>query len=80
MGRADEASDKVKVVGFDLLDQTVELIKKGDVQATIDEAPERQGYEAVDLLVKFLKGKPIESIDTWVKVYTKENIADVAKK
>lgn len=76
----NKASDKVKVVGFDLLDQTVQLIQKGDIQATIDQAPERQGYEAVDLLVNFLKGKPIESIDTGVKVYTKDNIAEVAKK
>ena len=71
---------KVKVVGFDLLDQTVQLVQKGDVQATIDQAPERQGYEAVDLLVNFLHGKPIDSIDTGVMVYTKDNIGDVAKK
>ena len=76
----NKATDKVKVVGFDLLDQTVQLVQKGDIQATIDQAPERQGYEAVDLLVNFLKGKPIDSIDTGVMVYTKENIADVAKK
>ena len=76
----NKAEDKVKVVGFDLLDQTVQLIQSGDVQATIDQAPERQGYEAVDLLVNFLHGKPIDSIDTGVKVYTKDNIAEVAKK
>jgi simple sugar transport system substrate-binding protein len=76
----NNAAPKVKVVGFDLLDQTVELIQKGEVQATIDQAPEKQGYEAVDLLVNFLHGKPIDSIDTGVKVYTKDNIAGVAKK
>jgi simple sugar transport system substrate-binding protein len=76
----NNATDKVKVVGFDLLDQTVQLVQKGDIQATIDQAPERQGYEAVDLLVKFLKGQPISNVDTGVKVYTKDNIAEVAKK
>jgi simple sugar transport system substrate-binding protein/ribose transport system substrate-binding protein len=70
----------VKVVGFDLLDQTVQLVQKGDIQATIDQAPEQQGYEAVDLLVKFLKGQPIDNVDTGVKVYTKDNISEVAKK
>jgi simple sugar transport system substrate-binding protein len=70
----------VKVVGFDLLDQTVQLVQKGDIQATIDQAPERQGYEAVDLLVKFLKGQPINNVDTGVKVYTKDNITEVVKK
>ncbi len=67
----------VKIVGFDLLDQTVEQVGNGVVQATIDQAPERQGYEAVDLLVKFLKGDTIDNLDTGVGIYTKDNIAEV---
>ncbi|CAN7572268.1 sugar ABC transporter substrate-binding protein [Rhizobium sp. LjRoot254] len=73
-------TDKVKVVGFDLLDQTVELVGNGNIQATIDQAPEKQGYAAVDMLVTFLSGKPIDNLDTGVGIYTKENIAEVAKK
>jgi simple sugar transport system substrate-binding protein len=76
----NNAGGKVKVVGFDLLDQTVQLVQSGEVQATIDQAPEKQGFEAVDLLVKFLKGQPIDNVDTGVKIYTKDNIAEVAKK
>jgi simple sugar transport system substrate-binding protein/ribose transport system substrate-binding protein len=71
---------KVKVVGFDLLDQTVDLVGSGNIQATIDQAPEKQGFAAVDLLVKFLGGQPIDNLDTGVGIYTKENIAEVAKK
>lgn len=70
----------VKVVGFDLLDQTVELVANGNIQATIDQAPERQGFAAVDMLVKFLGGQPIDNLDTGVGIYTKENIQEVAKK
>lgn len=76
----NKASDKVKVVGFDLLDQTVQLVESGNIQATIDQAPERQGFEAVNLIVKFVKGEPIANLDTGVGVYTKENIAEVTKK
>ena len=76
----NKAADKVKVVGCDLLDQTVQLVQSGDVQATIDQAPEKQGFAAVDLIVQFLKGQTIENLDTGVGVYTKENIAEVAKK
>ena len=76
----NKAADKVKVVGFDLLDQTVQLVQSGDVQATIDQAPEKQGFAAVDLLVQVLKGQTIETLETGVGVYTKENIAEVAKK
>ena len=70
----------VKVVGFDLLDQTVELVGNGNIQATIDQAPDKQGFAAVDMLVKFLKGEPIDNVDTGVAIYTKDNIAEVAKK
>ncbi len=67
----------VKIVGFDLLDQTVELVSDGVIQATIDQAPERQGYEAVNLLVKFLKGETIDDLDTGVGIYTPETISKV---
>lgn len=76
----NKAADKVKVVGFDLLDQTVGLVESGDIQATIDQAPEKQGFAAVDLLAKFIKGEPIDNLDTGVGVYTKDNIGEVAKK
>ena len=71
---------QVKVVGFDLLDQTVDLVQKGAIDATIDQAPEKQGFAAVDLLVKFLKGEPINTVDTGVGIYDKSNIDEVAKK
>lgn len=76
----NSAADRVKVVGFDLLDQTVQLVESGAVQATIDQAPERQGFEAVNLIVKFLNGETIDNLDTGVGVYTKENIGEIAKK
>jgi simple sugar transport system substrate-binding protein len=72
-GRAGE----VKVVGFDLLDQTVDLVGSGAIQATIDQAPERQGFEAVNLLAQFLRGETIDDLDTGVGIYTSENIAEV---
>jgi simple sugar transport system substrate-binding protein/ribose transport system substrate-binding protein len=71
---------QVKVVGFDLLDQTVDLVQKGAIDATIDQAPEKQGYAAVDLLVKFLKGESVSTVDTGVGIYDKSNIDKVAKK
>ncbi len=76
----NKASDKVKVVGFDLLDQTVQLVESGNIQATIDQAPERQGFEAVNLIVKFVKGETIDNLDTGVGIYTKDNIGEVTKK
>ena len=73
------AVDRVDVVGFDLLDQTVELVEAGVIDATIDQAPERQGYEAVQMLRRFLDGETVEDIDTGVAVYTEENIAEATQ-
>jgi simple sugar transport system substrate-binding protein len=73
----NNATDRVKVVGFDLLDETLELVSSGAIQATIDQAPERQGYEAVNLIVTFLKGETISDLDTGVGIYTAENIDEV---
>ncbi|HEV7254682.1 MAG TPA: sugar ABC transporter substrate-binding protein [Mesorhizobium sp.] len=75
----NNAQDRVKVVGFDLLDETVRLVGSGHIQATIDQAPEQQGFEAVNLLTRFVTGEPIENVDTGVKVYTEDNIAEIAK-
>ncbi|MBF9036188.1 substrate-binding domain-containing protein [Rhodobacterales bacterium HKCCE2091] len=72
-GRAGE----VKIVGFDLLDTTVDLVSEGVIQATIDQAPSRQGFEAVNLLVQFLNGETIDDLDTGVGIYTPENIGEV---
>lgn len=71
------SKDKVRIVGFDLVDQTVEFVKAGMIQATIDQAPEAQGRAAVDLLVTFINGETIGNVDTGVKVYTAENIGEV---
>jgi simple sugar transport system substrate-binding protein len=68
---------EVKIVGFDLVDQTVELVRSGAIQATIDQAPEAQGFAAVDLLVRFLNGEDIDDVDTGVGIYTAENIGEL---
>jgi simple sugar transport system substrate-binding protein/ribose transport system substrate-binding protein len=68
----------VKVVGFDLLPQTVQLVQDGAIAATIDQAPERQGFEAVNMIVRFLAGETLTDIDTGVGIYTIDNIAEVA--
>jgi simple sugar transport system substrate-binding protein len=73
----NDAKGKVRVVGFDLLDLTVDHIGDGFIDATIDQDPERQGFEAVNLLAQFLHGETIDDIDTGVKIYTAANIAEV---
>jgi len=72
---AGKAGGAVKVVGFDAGGQTVEALKKGDVQAIIVQNPLRMGYLGVMTMVEHLQGKKVEKrIDTGVYVVTPENM------
>ncbi len=70
---------EVTVVGFDELPATLELIRDGYVAASISQAPERQGYEAVRMLVDFLGGQPIADVDTGVGIINQDNVGDYLK-
>jgi simple sugar transport system substrate-binding protein/ribose transport system substrate-binding protein len=69
-------SGKVKIVGFDMLPETIKLVQGDVVAATIDQAPEKQSYDAVRLLLEVLKGSKIQNVDTGAVVYTAKNIGD----
>lgn len=69
---------KIHGLGFDVQPKTVEYVKDGVVDLTISQAPTEQGYQAVKVLVDFLKdGTPIDDVDTGVLVVDPENIDDV---
>ncbi|MFM8320311.1 MAG: sugar ABC transporter substrate-binding protein, partial [Chloroflexota bacterium] len=67
------------VVGFDLLPTTLQLIKEGIIYATIDQDPQKQGYEAVNLVLKALKGEPVEGVDTGALIVDSSNIDQFLK-
>jgi ribose transport system substrate-binding protein len=61
---------KVKVVGFDVVPQGIELMKAGVVQVLISQRPYGMTVKALDLLRDLHNGKPASStnIDTGVEV------------
>ncbi len=72
--KRNDLKGEVIVVGFDELPQTLELIQEGYVQASLSQAPERQGYEAVNMLVQFLNGETISDVDTGIEVINQDNV------
>ncbi len=64
----------VTVVGFDLLPQTLQLVKDGYIAATIGQNPYLQGYDAVKLLVDAIHGKSIQGVDTGAEIVDSTNI------
>ena len=65
---------EVMIVGFDLIPDTLQLIKEGVEEATFDAAPQRQSYEAVKQLINFLNGEEICDFDTGLQVVDASNI------
>ncbi|MGE5553400.1 MAG: substrate-binding domain-containing protein [Betaproteobacteria bacterium] len=71
---------KVKIVGWDLTDESIAGLKQGTVLAMVQQDPYREGYLAVENMLKVLKGQTLpKTIAVPVKIYTKDNIATFKK-
>ena len=76
-----KAGGAIKLIGFDAGTQSVEAMKKGDVQGLVVQNPVRMGYLGVTTLVAHLQGKKVEKvIDTGVQLVTPENMEQAEMK
>ncbi|MDO5695458.1 MAG: substrate-binding domain-containing protein [Eubacteriales bacterium] len=67
--------DKIVMIGCDALDETIDAIKNGKVEATIAEPPFVLGRGIMNTAVKHLKGEKVEKdVVLKNKVLTKENV------
>lgn len=69
--------DDVHVVAHDMLPYTVDLIRQGQIDFSIDQELFRQGYQSVEILAKYLlfKTKPdTKNVFTKIDIKMKENI------
>lgn len=72
---AGKAGGAVKFVGFDAGTQSVEGLKKGDIQGLIVQNPMQMGYLGVKTIVDHLQGRKVEKVvDTGVTLVTPENM------
>lgn len=73
---------KCVVVGWDLLEPTLELIKEGVIAAAIGQNPREQGTQAVKVLYEHIKnGKPLPPVvDTGAEIVTIKNVDEVLKR
>ena len=72
---AGKAGGAVKFVGFDAGTQSVEALKKGDIQGLVVQNPMMMGYLGVKTIVDHLQGKKVEKVvDTGVTLVTPENM------
>jgi ribose transport system substrate-binding protein len=72
--KAKPSSD-VWVYAFDVLEETVELIKTGEIHTALKQEPYQMGYTGVHLLIDVIQGKEIEkNIYTPISIITKEDV------
>ncbi|SFS81581.1 sugar-binding protein [Paenibacillus sp. 453mf] len=72
---ASEHKD-IRVFGFDDLPETIELIDKGIVSASIVQKPYQMGAEGVELMLDYLGGKRIVSVyNTDARIIRKEDLS-----
>ena len=75
--RANGQAGKVKFVGFDTSPPLVEALRGGEIHALVAQDPTKMGYEAVNTMVKHLKGEQVPPyVDTGCRLVTKENLED----
>lgn len=71
------ATDRVRVIGWDLTSQAVRGIDQGFVQAVVQQDPYQEGYEAVMASLNFINGEEVdEEILIPVTIVTGENVDD----
>lgn len=64
----------VYITAFDILPETLELIRKGKINATIAQYPEEMGYKAIEVMIQLQKHSLLDSeIFTRTIVVEKEN-------
>lgn len=75
--RARDLTDKVKLIGFDALPESLGKVRDGAMTGTIEQMPGKQGRQAVDILVAFVRdGKTPENKITLLTpiAVTKDNL------
>lgn len=73
----DRAGSEVKIVGFDGIDDALQAIQDGDMNATVAQQPGRIGRLGVENAIKVINGEEVpDTIDVEVVLVTQENISE----
>jgi len=72
---SQNATDRVKVFGWDLTAQAIKAIDGGYVVAVVQQDPETEGKVAVESALKLINGEKVDSvINVPITIVTKENV------
>jgi ribose transport system substrate-binding protein len=82
--RRDKGLDYV-VIGFDTMEEELQIIKDGYMEGVVGQLPEEMGYQTVMMLEKLRKagermGEVADDLDTGTVTVTRKNVLEFAKK
>jgi ribose transport system substrate-binding protein len=78
---ADQLQLNPFIIAFDSLPQTIKLVEKGSIYATIAQYPYEMGYEAIEMLLRMERGEyPDEVRFTKTKIMRPEHLPSHRKK
>lgn len=65
------------IIAFDTINETLDYIRKGVIDATIVQKPYEMGYKAVEMMIQIQEGKPIPEINnTDTRVIHREDLIE----
>lgn len=78
--QAAKMKDKVIVVGIDAIQDAMQAVKKGEMDATVFQNSKQQGAGAIETALKLAKKQPVEKqIMIPFQLVTKENLSEFLK-
>ena len=55
--------DHIYIIAFDTLNETIDYIREGVINATVSQQPYEMGYQSVNIMVQLLEGKKVPEIN-----------------
>lgn len=55
--------DNLYVIGFDTLDENIDLLQNGGIDVLIEQQPYQMGYRSIEIMLDIIKGSSIEEIN-----------------
>lgn len=72
--------DDLYIIGFDTLDENIELLENGDINVLIEQQPYQMGYQSIEIMLNIIKGGPIKEINhTDASIIRKADLANWTK-
>jgi len=54
--------DDMYVITFDTIDENIQLLEQGDIDAIVEQQPFEMGYQSIEIMLDIIKGRPVQDV------------------